>query len=51
MEQLHATVVLEIFSRRPDPSSPLTVFQLAELRQRLAALRENGEHGLRASPG
>ena len=51
MEQPHATVVLEIFSGRPDPSWRLDVFQLAELRQRLKALRDGGEHALPPEPG
>ncbi len=51
MEQPHATVVLEIFSGRPDPTWPLNVFQLAELRERLAALRDAGEHRLPPEPG
>jgi hypothetical protein len=51
MEQPHATVVLEIFSGRPDPAWPLDVFQLAELRQRLEALRDSAEHRLPPEPG
>jgi hypothetical protein len=51
MEQPHATVVLEIFSGRPDPSWPLTVLQLAELRQRLKTLRVTEERSLPPQPG
>jgi hypothetical protein len=51
MEQPHATVVLEIFSGRPDPSWPLNVFQLAELRQRLKPMRDTGERTLPPEPG
>jgi hypothetical protein len=51
MEQPHATVVLEIFSGRPDPAWRLDVFQLAELRRRLKALRDAGERTLPPEPG
>jgi hypothetical protein len=51
MEQPHATVVVEIFSGRPDPSWPLDVFQLAELRTRLKTLRATGDRTLPPEPG
>ena len=51
MEQPHATVVVEIFSGRPDPSWPLDVFQLAELRTRLKALRGTDDRTLPQEPG
>jgi hypothetical protein len=51
MEQPHATVVLEIFSGRPDPSWPLTVFELTELRARLKAMRPTAERTLPPEPG
>lgn len=51
MEQPRATVVLEIFSGRPDPSWPLDAAQIAELQHRLKALPATEERTLPPEPG
>jgi hypothetical protein len=51
METTHATVVLEIFSGRPDPSWVLDQSRTAELRRRLSSLALAHEQGLPPEPG
>ncbi len=51
MDRPHATVVLEIFSGRPDPSWKLDAAQTAELRVKLLALPPAHERTLPPEPG
>jgi hypothetical protein len=51
MERTHATVVLEIFSGRPDPSWTLDEHHVTELLRRLKTLPPATEHTLPPEPG
>jgi hypothetical protein len=51
MDRPHATVVLEIFSGRPDPSWELEAARTAELLHKLQALSPAQERTLPPAPG
>lgn len=51
MADPHATVVLSVFSGRPDPSWPLDEHHVAELRRRLKALAAAHDRTLPPEPG